>query len=483
MEAEDAKRLSEAKRAALTAPAGCGKTHLIATAVAKYARGRELILTHTHAGVDALRRKLRDVGASCSAYHVDTIAGFALRYAAAFPVTSCLATPRPTGNEWNGVYSAAARLFRNSPVRDIVQMSYSGLYVDEYQDCILEQHDLVLALAETLPCRILGDPLQGIFDFGKNKIVDWANHIEGSFDSLPALREPWRWANTNPELGSWFQGVRDCLMNSSPVDLRGTPVCHVRKSGRAQAMIQAQTNLCFQATRDGGSVVAIHQWPAQCHKVAQRLKGLYQCIEPIDCRELIEASEAIFSASGPARAAAVIDFAKLCLTTVGTDLSSAYAAFGQGRLPTVSRRTKHVSVVQALTEVAQDASLGPVVAAIKAMRKIPKAVLYRGDLYREMLRALGEFQTGAYENLREAAWATRNRTSHAGRRLSPCTVGRTVLVKGLEFDHAVLLDTTGMTAKNLYVALTRGARTLTMVSPDLVLPAINMKAAGRKRST
>jgi hypothetical protein len=47
-------------------------------------------------------------------------------------------------------------------------------------------------------------------------------------------------------------------------------------------------------------------------------------------------------------------------------------------------------------------------------------------------------------------------------------VGTTLLVKGLEFDHAVVLDADALDAKNLYVALTRGARSLTVVSrgPD-----------------
>ena len=42
----------------VVAPAGFGKTHLIADAV-KLSAGRQLILTHTHSGVDALKKKLK----------------------------------------------------------------------------------------------------------------------------------------------------------------------------------------------------------------------------------------------------------------------------------------------------------------------------------------------------------------------------------------------------------------------------------------
>jgi DNA helicase-2/ATP-dependent DNA helicase PcrA len=40
---------------------------------------------------------------------------------------------------------------------------------------------------------------------------------------------------------------------------------------------------------------------------------------------------------------------------------------------------------------------------------------------------------------------------------------------GLEFDHAIVLDADEMNANNLYVALTRGSKTLTIVSKSRIL--------------
>jgi len=52
-------------------------------------------------------------------------------------------------------------------------------------------------------------------------------------------------------------------------------------------------------------------------------------------------------------------------------------------------------------------------------------------------------------------------------------IGTTLLVKGLEFDHAIVLDAASLSKKELYVALTRGARSLTVISTNPVLnPAI-----------
>ena len=42
----------------VVAPAGFGKTHTIAQATS-LSTGRQLVLTHTHAGVNALRKKMR----------------------------------------------------------------------------------------------------------------------------------------------------------------------------------------------------------------------------------------------------------------------------------------------------------------------------------------------------------------------------------------------------------------------------------------
>ena len=44
--------------AAIIAPAGHGKTEMISDIV-RYADGKQLLLTHTHAGVDAIKNRLK----------------------------------------------------------------------------------------------------------------------------------------------------------------------------------------------------------------------------------------------------------------------------------------------------------------------------------------------------------------------------------------------------------------------------------------
>jgi len=175
------------------APAGYGKTQLIALAV-RASTGRQLVLTHTFAGVNSIKTKMTALGVPSSMYQVDTIASWSLRLCLAYPKTSGWVTDNPTDEQWNQLYVSCSALLVKSFIRRTVASTYAGVYVDEYQDCSDLQHSLVCALAEFLPCRVLGDPMQAIFDFDGSKPVDWEASIYPTFECLGELNIPWRLA-------------------------------------------------------------------------------------------------------------------------------------------------------------------------------------------------------------------------------------------------------------------------------------------------
>ncbi len=126
------------ERALIVSPAGCGKTELIAKSVSTFREGRQLILTHTHAGVKSLKDRFKKLNVPSHLYRIDTIAGFALKYAVAFPKSSGVQNQKPADQQdWRNVYEAASRILSKSFVRQIVCTSYAGLFVDEYQDGIV----------------------------------------------------------------------------------------------------------------------------------------------------------------------------------------------------------------------------------------------------------------------------------------------------------------------------------------------------------
>ncbi len=124
----------------ITAPAGCGKTQLIAESLIRHSNKKPiLILTHTNAGVSVLRSRLDRAGVPSKSYRLATLDGWALRTLNTFPVRSgidvehlSLADPR---NDYPAIKRAAAALLEGKHVDDIIDASYSRVIVDEYQDC------------------------------------------------------------------------------------------------------------------------------------------------------------------------------------------------------------------------------------------------------------------------------------------------------------------------------------------------------------
>jgi len=229
MDNELPKIFAQNKRAVIIIPAGCGKTEIIAKAISysDEKNRKQLILTHTHAGVKSIYDRLKRLKIPSKLYHIDTIDGFTLQYASAFPVTSGLGLNfDPSKNEWEKVHKAALKIASNKTVKNIILSSFCGVYVDEYQDCTLQQHAFIMALAAILPCRIVGDPLQGIFDIKGNQIVNWYRDVLPNFERINIKKSeliPWRWETKNKELGEWLLYVREQLKTGAEFDLRRAP--------------------------------------------------------------------------------------------------------------------------------------------------------------------------------------------------------------------------------------------------------------------
>ena len=459
-----AQRFSASERAVVVAPAGCGKTQLIAEAVSRLGSGRALILTHTHAGIHALRTRLGKLGVDPQCYRVETIAGWALRYSTAFPVRSGVSDSEPRENhQWNAIYEGAARLLDISPIRRVVERSYSCLYVDEYQDCILEQHALILRLAEIVPCRVVGDPLQGIFDFGGQRIVDWSTDVYENFDLLGKLDDPWRWKMENVHLGNWTVRIHEVLENGGEIDLREAPVEWKMKNH------EEQREACIAALRQrDSSIVVIHPAPRGGHSWAQNMPG-FSSDEEMESKHLFTTAGEFDEKEGVALASAAIGFASTCMTEVSSELRSFRSALDDGRIPAARRNAKHGELKDALRAVAQGDDREALSDALHHIDEMKGCRVYRPEVWREMLRATRTYAGGQAESYEEALWEVRNRTRRLGKRLPRALVSRTHLIKGIEFHHAIVLDAQSMDRKNFYVAATRGSRSLTICSNEPVL--------------
>ncbi len=461
----------------VVAPAGFGKTYLIAEATA-LSTGRQLILTHTYAGVNALRRKMRTLGISDKFYRIDTIASWCLRISLSYSGTSGWSNARPTDNErWSALYDACERLLDHAFIRRLVRASYDGLYVDEYQDCSIAQHGIVLKLARDLPCRILGDPLQGIFDFEGQNPIDWTRDVEGSFESLGVLNVPHRWIQAGEsDFGTWLGNVRTCLEQGQPIDLnanRPDAVSFTHANTDPQGLIQLQGNACRYFQCDPAhTVIALHkgsqEYKAKSHRLSRNLGGRFSSIEEVEGKDVFSFLRRLERADNDSdQLKEVVDFAKRCMTSVNQNLP---AGTIRGEKVTIRTNTRNPDATRKANDFLVSPNSITMSCFLLALKETPSVSVFRADLFYRVLGVLRKHALHPDLSLSEAAEKYHGEFRHKGRPVARRKlIGTTLLVKGLEFDHAIILDAASLSKKELYVAITRGARSLMIISTNPVL--------------
>ncbi|WP_313082312.1 UvrD-helicase domain-containing protein [Pulveribacter sp.] len=464
-----------ARRGSVTAPAGCGKTQLIADALSQHTDNKPvLVLTHTNAGATALRTRLQRGGVLSSAYRVSTIDGFAMRLAAKFPMRAglnerVLELANPNA-DYPAIRGAVQRLLQAGHISDPIASTYSRLLVDEYQDCNTAQHAMVCSIAQTLPTCILGDPMQAIFGF-RDPLVHWEGEAQAAFPPIGALQTPWRWRLAGMDaLGAWLLQARASLQAGQPVDLRGAPdgvqwVQLAQGMELRQRLIAART----ESPNRGGRVLVIGDSinANGRHQLTMQTPGATS-VEAVDLKDLVNFARQFDMASANALRQ-IAEFAASLMTEVGVaNLLARVETIrgGRARTPATPAEAAAVAFVAAPSYTTS-------IDLLQTLADQHGARVYRPEVLHCCISALRA--AGGEGGFIGAAMQARERNRHLGRPLGRRAVGSTLLLKGLEADVAVILEPERMTAQHLYVALTRGARQVVICSSTPLLTP----AAGR----
>ncbi len=460
------------RRAFAVAAAGCGKTELLGQIVADQRSGRQLVLTHTHAGVAAIKKRLVDKHVPHDKFHLDTIAGWCLRYGASYPAISGYRPGAEADPDWTATYPGAEKVCRTALGKRVVSESYSGVLVDEYQDCSLKQHALVRALAESVPCRGVGDPLQTIFGFRDDPVVHWET-IKTDFDIVHgALTEPWRWRrdDRNAALGEWLVASRTQLETTGRLVIAAdAPVTWIQQATNVDAA-EAWATTCRNvgaATND--TVLAILDQPNKCPGLAKRLGGRWPIVERFDDPDLLRLAAKLADAKGSEVVASLVEFVSERMTGMGTAMKTAVDAIKAERgVSRIAKNRDHADRLSALASTPTPANALAWLEGVLARRD--DWWLYRRECVFQLREALRHCSGGTLTDLPEMVAAARTRARHRGRHTHRRTIGTPLLVKGLEFDHAVLLwEPDHFSVQGLYVALTRASKSLTIVSRSRTL--------------
>jgi DNA helicase-2/ATP-dependent DNA helicase PcrA len=464
--------LLEITNGTITAPAGCGKTHLIAETLRNNSAAKPvLVLTHTNAGVASLRSKLDRLSVAPSKYRLSTIDGWAIRLASLFPKRSGIAadTLRLTdpGQHYPLIRKAAYKLLKENHLSDILKASYSHLIVDEYQDCSSYQHAIVYYASKALKTCVLGDPLQAIFNFGSDGLADWENHVCKHFPIHTELDIPWRWVNAGCEpFGRWLLEVRGKLLSRQPIDLSAAPpeVQWVQLDGNDDHSKLLKASREKPLNEDGGILIIGESINADSrYRIASAVHGAVT-VEAVDLRDLTGFANR-FVLSNDTALAEIAAFAQILMTNVGAnDLVTRVQTLLKG-----TARKEPSDVEKIAMHFFQAPTFANAIGLLVEINKQSCVRVYRPAILRACIQAMQLCQSNSNLTFAEAAVRIREQNRILGRPLPKKAVGSTLLLKGLEADVAIVLNADKLDARNLYVAMTRGCRKLVICSKSNVL--------------
>ncbi|HAE42677.1 MAG TPA: DNA helicase UvrD [Clostridiales bacterium] len=460
-------------RGTIIAPAGCGKTYQIADALTRHS-GRKpiLVLTHTNAGVVALRGRFDRAGVTKEAYRLSTIDGWTMRLISTFPTRSAHAPNllQLSNPKWDypNIRNAAINLLKSGHVSDILAASYARLIVDEYQDCSIRQHTIVALLAQTLPTCVLGDPMQAIFGFGVDKLAKWNEDVCSYFPPVGELNKPWRWINANAApLGEWLLAIRDKLIRCEAIDIREAPaaVRWIELDGiddHQKCLIAARVR-----SPDGiGHVLIIGDsiCPASQQLFASQTPGAVT-VEAVDLRELVTFAKTF----DPAQTNAInclVNFAQTVMTNVGaSELMQRIQSITRGTARKPPTNVEKIALI-----FVQEQSYQAAANLLVEISRESNVRVFRPTVLKactEAMRLCHKTTSGL--SFCDAVIQIREKYRLIGRPLPRRAVGSTLLLKGLEAEVVVVLNASALDARNLYVAMTRGSRALTICSQSPIL--------------
>ena len=460
------------------APAGHGKTHAIAECLKQCGDGRQLVLTHTHAGIVAIQKKLKKMQVASTCYHIETIAGFAQSLVLSFLGSGSLPS-REDKAYFPKVTSEACRLLAVESLRKVMRISYKSLFVDEYQDCNDNQHKLIMQLTEIMPTHIFGDEMQGIFAFD-GATRDFHREL-ADFKIYDVLKTPWRWkVNGNSKaLGQWILNTRHLLEQPQPIiRLTSDADAHVRVVVRpydpgtyygdvGKEILKLQTNSILVIVPSYQDDKGWHGGTADRARIRPRFDFARQftLVEAIDERTHYSVArdiEGLINSIRRARYKYDRIFETLeKLTLSKTELSNWHNEKNHSLKS--KRDAAYKKFAETLKSLCDNFIANPQYNTFRDLltfvRNGMRVKISRPDLFYTILHCLSEVPNDGSLVTQVASY--KNVIRRCGRKIEGKCIGTTLLTKGLEFDAVVILQADKFEdARNFYVAISRACKEL-----------------------
>jgi superfamily I DNA/RNA helicase len=477
-------------RSLLIAPAGHGKTTAIADCILQCPEDScQLILTHTHAGIASLRTKFKNKNIPHKKYQLETITGFAQRYVLSYLGSSKLPS-EDDKSYFNIAVEECKLLLQSSVVQTILKISYGGVFVDEYQDCTIAQHNMIMTLASNMPLHVLGDPLQGIFSFESSALVNFDNDLN-IFTKFELLNHPWRWKDTNPVLGQCISNIRESLIKGELIELNNLKIngLYVINSSEENEKFSSLINIINKEK----NILVIYPSYHEVNKYGNiQLRGdlndRIRLKQRVDFSNKFSLIDAIDSSEYYSCAKLIDDFLSKCkkgrkikrvarfydiLEHLHLNSSEISKWINKSR-NTFVKRTKVNAIyseelAKTYSQFEATITLENLKILIEKIIALPKIKCYHRDFYHTINNCLG-IAIKDDISLFEAMKLVKTRIRHQGRKINDNCIGTTLLTKGLEFDTVIIWDANKFEdAKNFYVAISRACKNLYILSEKSAL--------------
>lgn len=385
----------------------------------------------------------------------------------------------------------ATQLVGLEVVMSIIRRSYSGVIIDEYQDCNLDQHRFSLALSNIIPLRALGDPLQCIFDF-KDTCVDFSTDFQG-FNRFDFLNTPWRWINSGSILlGEKILKCRDRLLNRDDNNFRlvdepqanfrvltnfdVNSLSYLQDIGRFIRGIKSDSLLIIipSITKyKGKRGIATSFCNIERRADLRSRMGLshgFSLLESIDDKDFYGISQLLdrffkrsFNSFESFNLATceILEKITLGISDVKDYINKDNGKFRRKKEDNKSKISSELQVLfnQAYTQHDR-----------KSLTKIAKYFHYnlqtsvkRPELFYDLISAIES--SSQDKSVLDCMIEKRNMLRRQGRKVKGKAIGTTLLTKGLEFDTVVVFQADMITdRRNFYVAISRASRDVYLIT-------------------
>lgn len=436
-------KLQEKKNQFVVAPAGCGKTQMITDFANNYL-GKILILTHTNAGVDVIQSRI-----SNDTIKVNTIASFMEKYVKNFKGLHKIEIDYSNNKRYKKVYEAFSDIVNYDIIKNILIYNYDMIFVDEYQDCTISQHNSICTMAKIIPVKIFGDPMQSIFDFDKEDTLVDFNTLKNSFEYLGELDYPWRW-HDNISLGKWLLNIRDDYENNFENILKSNYDSNIEIiSGEDlkvhYKLVMNKDKNCIITKRKQSSI-----------NICQRLGGNYTVLEELELNELTKIINSLVENDYMSFTLNLLILLKNCYIKSNNILNK-YIEKLLKKNSDFRRFKSDEKLKLCINTLISEYNFDAIKYIITYIDKHKETRCYRKELVSNLCRLIKKIdQCKSIANGIIIFKQSIKRGKYRN------VVAHTLLIKGLEFDNCIIYKNE-LTTNELYVALTRAKKKIYIV--------------------